>query len=77
MPTVALGDFNDWFWAGSVRRSGAGAAGPDAAPHLSVGCPLFQLDRVYSGREALLGSHTDAAARAISDHRPVISDIRL
>ena len=41
-------------------------------------CPLFQLDRVYVWpRAALLESHTDLEARRISDHLPVIADIRL
>jgi endonuclease/exonuclease/phosphatase family metal-dependent hydrolase len=79
IPTVALGDFNDWMWAGSVRRSLARAL-PAYTRHATFPsvCPLFQLDRVYVWpREALLGSHTDFEARRISDHLPVIADIRL
>ena len=39
---------------------------------------LFQLDRVYVWpREALLGNHTDFEARRISDHLPVIADVRV
>ena len=41
-------------------------------------CPLFHLDRVYLWpRAALVASHTDPEARKISDHLPVIGDIRL
>ena len=77
--TVALGDFNDWLWAGSVRRR-LGRVLPGFTRHRTFPsrCPLFHLDRVYLWpRTALVASHTDPEARAISDHLPVISDIRL
>ena len=77
--TVALGDFNDWLWAGSVRRS-LGRVLPGYTNHRTFPsrCPLFHLDRVYLWpRTALVASRTDPEARAISDHLPVISDIRL
>ncbi|MBY0322400.1 MAG: endonuclease/exonuclease/phosphatase family protein [Reyranella sp.] len=77
--TVALGDFNDWLWAGSVRRS-LGRVLPGYTRHRTFPSrwPLFHLDRVYLWpRAALVASHTDPEARAISDHLPVISDIRL
>ncbi len=76
-PTVALGDFNDWLWAGSVRRTLARVLpGCSRQRTFPARLPLFQLDRVYlSSRQALLGSHTDPAARAISDHLPVVADI--
>ena len=78
-PTVALGDFNDWLWAGSVRRS-LGRVLPGYTNHRTFPSrwPLFHLDRVYLWpRSALVASHTDPEARAISDHLPVIGDIRL
>lgn len=76
-PTVALGDFNDWLWAGSVRR-GLARALPGFSRHRTFPArlPLFQLDRVYlSPGSALIGSHTDYQARDLSDHLPVIADI--
>lgn len=78
-PTVALGDFNDWFWVGSVRRRLARAL-PACSHHRTFPArlPLFQLDRVFlSPPQALLGTHTDPRARALSDHLPVIADISL
>jgi len=78
-PTVALGDFNDWFWAGSVRRTLARVL-PGFSRHRTFPArwPLFQLDGVYlSSKQALLGSHTDPEARAISDHLPVVADIAM
>jgi endonuclease/exonuclease/phosphatase family metal-dependent hydrolase len=77
--TAALGDFNDWMWAGSVRRVLASAL--PAYTRLRTfpsACPLFQLDRIYLWpRSALLGSWTDPAARMLSDHLPVIGEIRV
>ncbi len=77
--TVALGDFNDWMWAGSVRSSLATAL-PAFTRHRTFPsvCPLFQLDRIYLWpRSALVSSHTDRSARLLSDHLPVIGDIRV
>jgi len=77
--TAAMGDFNDWLWAGSVRRRLARAL-PGYTRHRTFpsAWPLFHLDRIYLWpRPALLHSHTDPRARVISDHLPVISDVRL
>jgi len=76
-PTVALGDFNDWLWAGSVRRSLARAL-PGFSRHRTFPArlPLFELDRIYLWpASALIGSSTDHRARELSDHLPVIADI--
>jgi endonuclease/exonuclease/phosphatase family metal-dependent hydrolase len=75
--TVVLGDFNDWLWAGSVRKVLARAL-PGRTRHRTFPsiCPLLHLDRIYCRpREALVGGYTDPAARAISDHLPVIADV--
>jgi endonuclease/exonuclease/phosphatase family metal-dependent hydrolase len=79
MTTVMLGDFNDWLWAGSVRKVLARAL-PGRTRHRTFPsiCPLLHLDRIYCRpREALLGGRTDRSARRISDHLPVIADIRV
>jgi len=78
-PTLAMGDFNDWFWVGSVRRNLAHVL-PDRSRHRTfpAAFPLFALDGIYlwpPGR--LLASWTDPEARALSDHLPVIADIDL
>lgn len=76
-PTVALGDFNDWLWAGSVRRS-LGRALPGFSRHRTFPArlPVFELDRIYlSPASALIGTCTDHRARELSDHLPVIADI--
>jgi endonuclease/exonuclease/phosphatase family metal-dependent hydrolase len=79
LPTVMLGDFNDWFWPGSLR---------DALRHEMPGrtrhatfpswCPLLRLDRVFCWPpQILLRSFVDRSARRASDHLPVIADIAL
>jgi endonuclease/exonuclease/phosphatase family metal-dependent hydrolase len=77
--TVVLGDFNDWLWAGSVRKVLSRAL-PGRTRHRTFPsiCPLLRLDRIYCRpREALVGGRTDPSARAISDHLPVIADVRV
>ena len=77
--TVMLGDFNDWLWAGSVRKVLARAL-PGRTRHRTFPsiCPLLYLDRIYCRpREALVRGYTDRSARAISDHLPVIADVRV
>jgi endonuclease/exonuclease/phosphatase family metal-dependent hydrolase len=79
MTTVALGDFNDWFWVGSVRSVLARVLpGRTRLPTFPALCPLLRLDRIYCRpREALLRWRTDASARTISDHLPVIADVHV
>ena len=77
MTTVMLGDFNDWYWPGSLR---------DALRHELPGrtrqatfpswCPIFRLDRIFCWPpKALIQSFVDRSARRASDHLPVIADI--
>ncbi|MFO1081767.1 MAG: endonuclease/exonuclease/phosphatase family protein [Reyranellaceae bacterium] len=77
--TVALGDFNDWFWVGSVRRCLARDLPSCSAPRtFPARLPLFRLDRIYLWPPgALVASRTDPEARRLSDHLPVIADLRL
>ena len=77
--TVVIGDFNDWFWVGSVGS----ALSCDLQARTSFRtypswCPLLRLDRIYCRPgDALLASYTDRSARHISDHLPVIADVRV
>ena len=78
MTTVMLGDFNDWFWAGSVRKILARAL-PGRTRHRTFPSmlPMLRLDRIYCRpRNALVNGFTDSEARHISDHLPVIADVR-
>ena len=81
--SVMLGDFNDWPWfwpwRDMVRRALA-AALPARTFHRTYPArrPLLMLDRVYCRPPyALLRSWTDPAACRLSDHLPVIADIRV
>lgn len=76
---VVVGDFNDWFWPNSVRgmlsRVLSGRTRFRTFPSI---CPLLRLDRIYCRpRAALVRSFVDRSARALSDHLPVIADLRL
>ena len=79
VPTLALGDFNDWIWPGAVQRCvGALLPGRTRLRTFPAVLPLFKLDRVFVWpRAALVACRTDLAARAISDHLPVIADLRM
>ena len=76
-PAIVAGDFNDWFWPGSVRAALSGVLG-GCTRHRTFPsvCPLLQLDRIYyRPRTAIVRSFVDEDARALSDHLPVIADI--
>ena len=78
-PFVVLGDFNDWFWPGSVRSVLARVL-PARSRHRTFPswCPLLRLDRIYCRPvDALIHTWTDRDARLVSDHLPVIADLRL
>ena len=77
--TIMMGDFNDWFWVGSVRKALSrelpGRTHFRTFPSI---CPLLRLDRIYCRpRGAFVDCYTDLSARAVSDHLPVIADISL
>jgi endonuclease/exonuclease/phosphatase family metal-dependent hydrolase len=77
--TVVVGDFNDWFWPGSVRRSLAREF-PGRTRHRTFPsfCPMLRLDRIYCRpRAAFQRGFTDREARHISDHLPVIADVKV
>lgn len=77
--TVVMGDFNDWLWAGSVRKVLAHAM-PGRTRHRTFPsiCPMLHLDRIYCRpRKSLVRGFTNPSARAISDHLPVIADVQV
>ena len=77
LTTVVLGDFNDWFWVGSVRKVLASRLPARSRQRTFPSiCPIFRFDRIYcSSVSALRNVRTDTAARELSDHLPVIADI--
>lgn len=75
--TVLLGDFNDWFWPGSVRAT-LSRQFPAHTRYRTFPsrCPILRLDRVYCRPpRALVRSFVDRDASGISDHLPVIAEI--
>jgi endonuclease/exonuclease/phosphatase family metal-dependent hydrolase len=79
LTTIAMGDFNDWMWPGSVQRV-LGETLPGRTRHRTFPArlPMLRLDRIYCRpASALLESCVDHAATEISDHLPVIATIRL
>jgi endonuclease/exonuclease/phosphatase family metal-dependent hydrolase len=77
--TVVLGDFNDWFWVGSVRKALASRLPARSRQRTFPAiCPVFRFDRIYCRpASALVSTYTDKAARHLSDHLPVIAEIQL
>jgi endonuclease/exonuclease/phosphatase family metal-dependent hydrolase len=79
LPTIMVGDFNDWIWRGSVQNAIHRALpGRTWLRTFPSWFPLIRLDRVYCRpRHALVRSFTDRDARTASDHLPVFADIKL
>ena len=81
--SVMLGDVNDWPWFGPWRdlvRRALAAALPGRTFHRTFPArwPLLMLDRIYCRpADALLRSWTDADARSLSDHLPVVAEIQV
>lgn len=78
-PTVVMGDFNDWFWVGSVRKVlSARMTARSQLQTFPSFWPIFRFDRIYCSAEvSLLNAHTDRNARTVSDHLPIIADVAL
>lgn len=79
MPTIMLGDFNDWLSWGRVTQTMTRLMpGRTKLRSFPARRPMLSLDRIYCSRHGtIVKSFTDDAARAASDHLPVIADIRL
>ena len=77
LPSIVMGDFNDWFSFGWVRRRLRTVLPARTMQRtFPAARPLFRLDRIYCGGPAAIHrSWTDAQARKISDHLPIIADI--
>jgi endonuclease/exonuclease/phosphatase family metal-dependent hydrolase len=77
MTTVIIGDFNDWFWPGSVRSAlSRELPGYTRYRTFPSRWPLLRLDRIYCRPgAALIRSYIDGQARSCSDHLPIIADV--
>lgn len=77
LPTVALGDFNEWRRSGPVHHA-LKAALPvhRPVPTWPVGRPFACLDRLYASRTVTLRSiKAVRAAAPASDHLPLVAEI--
>ena len=77
MTTVAMGDFNDWIWPGSVQQVLASKL-PARTHHRTYPArfPVLKLDRIYCRpARALITSQVYPAGGDISDHLPVVAEI--
>jgi endonuclease/exonuclease/phosphatase family metal-dependent hydrolase len=75
--TVMLGDFNDWFWPGSLRHAFKREL-PARTRHATFPSrfPVFRLDRIFCWpSHTIMRSFVDRQACIASDHLPVIADI--
>ena len=79
LPTVMLGDFNDWFWPGSLRHAlKHELPGRTRQASFPSWCPILRLDRIFCWPPHILKrSFVDRSAWRASDHLPVIADIAL
>lgn len=78
-PAVVVGDFNDWFWPGSVGGGLRGLLdGRTFWRTFPSAFPLLRLDRIYCRPAgAMVHSFVDRAARSLSDHLPIVADLHL
>ncbi len=79
MPTLLLGDLNDWMpgdpTVGALTRSPTPTTRPASFP---AWAPLFALDRILAwrlGKPPRVWPHRSPAARRASDHLPVVAEI--
>jgi endonuclease/exonuclease/phosphatase family metal-dependent hydrolase len=77
MMTVMLGDFNEWFWPGSLLQAFKREF-PARTRHATFPSrfPIFRLDRIFCWpSHTIMRSFVDRQARMASDHLPVVADI--
>lgn len=77
LPTVMLGDFNDWLWPGPLWEALKHEL-PARTRYATFPswCPMMRLDRIFCWPAgALVHSFVDRSARRASDHLPVLADI--
>jgi endonuclease/exonuclease/phosphatase family metal-dependent hydrolase len=79
LPTVLLGDLNEWFlWGRPLRWMHRHFQSTPAPATFPSGHPLFALDRIWvEPRRALrdIAAHASDLARVASDHLPVVANI--
>ena len=74
LPTVMLGDFNDWFWPGSLRHALKHEL-PGRTRHATFPswCPMLRLDRIFCWPPHIL-KHSFVDRQRLARHRPPAGD---
>ena len=79
VPTIVAGDSNDWRWGSPAMLPLEAVLGSRSERPLTfpAGRPMLSLDRVLAGRGATLGPLAIPGAGRASDHRPVLTEVRI
>lgn len=79
VPTIVAGDSNDWRWGSPAMRPLEAVLGTRAERPLTFPSrlPVLALDRVLAGRGATAESLSALRAGKVSDHLPLLAEIRL
>lgn len=78
MPTVMMGDLNEWRANGGLRGFAHGFSSAPLGPSFHSRRPVARLDRIFVSSDVHVvacGVHASAVARVASDHLPVWADI--
>jgi endonuclease/exonuclease/phosphatase family metal-dependent hydrolase len=77
VPSVLMGDLNEWFmWGRTLRWLHVAFCTTPAPATFPSRFPMFALDRIWvHPRQSLraLGVHASAVARSASDHLPLVA----
>ncbi|MEO8132804.1 MAG: endonuclease/exonuclease/phosphatase family protein [Betaproteobacteria bacterium] len=81
MPTVLMGDVNEWYlWGRPLRWLHAHFHTPSAPATFPSRRPLFALDRIWVQPESCVRTlvpHRSPLARKASDHLPLVAELRM
>ena len=81
LPTILMGDINEWFlWGRPLRWMHRHFEQTPSPPTFPAGWPVFALDRVWVKPRTLLRGmkvHTSTLARIASDHLPLTAELEL
>jgi endonuclease/exonuclease/phosphatase family metal-dependent hydrolase len=81
LPTILMGDINEWFlWGRPLRWMHRHFEETPSPPTFPARLPVFALDRVWVKPRALLREmhvHSTPLAKIASDHLPLVADLDL
>jgi endonuclease/exonuclease/phosphatase family metal-dependent hydrolase len=81
LPTILMGDINEWFlWGRPLRWMHRHFQQTPSPPSFPSRLPVFALDRIWVKPRALLrdiGVHVSPLAKIASDHLPLVAELDL